>query len=90
MLSGDAEVPRPDGGPLVCAVVSGTRVSEPPVMAPQTAAPPQSDLASCFVTAEECLRLLPQRLKESFQVTLASARAHRPHPWPRSHLGRDC
>ncbi|KAM7115087.1 EF-hand calcium-binding domain-containing protein 6 isoform 2-T2 [Molossus nigricans] len=53
--------------PDVNPTLPGPKVSEPQVAPSQTAAPPQSDFASYFVSAEECLRLLPQRLKESFQ-----------------------
>lgn len=52
---------RPLTAGLCLWVVSAPRVSEPAVL-------PQSSFTSYFVTAEECLRLLPQRLKESFQV----------------------
>ncbi|XP_071077203.1 EF-hand calcium-binding domain-containing protein 6 isoform X3 [Desmodus rotundus] len=34
---------------------------------PQTAVPPKSNVTSDFVSAEECLKLLPQRLKEFFR-----------------------
>ncbi|KAM5333804.1 EF-hand calcium-binding domain-containing protein 6 isoform 2-T2 [Glossophaga mutica] len=39
----------------------------PQVTPPQTAVPPKSDVTSRFVSAEECLQLLPQRLKEFFR-----------------------
>ncbi|XP_045691090.1 EF-hand calcium-binding domain-containing protein 6 [Phyllostomus hastatus] len=39
---------------------------------PQTAVPPKGDLSSHFVSAEECLQLLPQRLKEFFRNPYAA------------------
>ncbi|XP_053518237.1 EF-hand calcium-binding domain-containing protein 6 isoform X2 [Artibeus jamaicensis] len=39
----------------------------PQVNPPQTAIPPKSTVTSHFVSAEECLQLLPQRLKEFFR-----------------------
>ncbi|XP_036884383.1 EF-hand calcium-binding domain-containing protein 6 [Sturnira hondurensis] len=44
----------------------------PQVNPPQTAVPPKSTVTSHFVTAEECLQLLPQRLKEFFRNPYAA------------------
>nr|KAF6368257.1 EF-hand calcium binding domain 6 [Myotis myotis] len=42
------------------------------VTASQTSVLPKNNLASYFVTAEECLRLLPQRLRENFPNLFAA------------------
>lgn len=56
-----------NGGLLIDVIVSGARVQEREVTPSQTPVPAKSNLDS-FVTAEECLRQFPQRLKESFRV----------------------
>lgn len=40
----------------------------PEVTPPQTPVLPKGDVDSYFVTAEECLRQFPRRLKEFFRV----------------------
>ncbi|XP_062932170.1 EF-hand calcium-binding domain-containing protein 6 [Cynocephalus volans] len=44
-----------------------TQMSGPKAAPPETPIPPKSHLNSHFVTAEECLKLFPKRLKESFR-----------------------
>lgn len=55
-------------------MVSGAKTNGLQVTAPQTSVLPKNSLASFFVTAEECLELLPQRLRESFPVSAAGSR----------------
>lgn len=61
----------PGDGPLTYAIVSGAKKNGLQVTASQTSVLPKNNLASYFVTAEECLRLLPQRLRENFPVSTA-------------------
>lgn len=48
----------------------------------QEATPPQTPRTGHFITAEECLKLFPRRLKEHFQVTQALRRLSRPGTQP--------
>ncbi|XP_054575594.1 EF-hand calcium-binding domain-containing protein 6 isoform X2 [Eptesicus fuscus] len=50
----------------LAAGFEGAKTNGLQVTAPQTSVLPKNSLASFFVTAEECLALLPQRLRESF------------------------
>ncbi|KAB0386586.1 hypothetical protein FD755_001542 [Muntiacus reevesi] len=48
------------------------KMNEPEVTPPQTPVLPKRDVDSCFVTAEECLRQFPRRLKEFFRDPYAA------------------
>ncbi|XP_054438549.1 EF-hand calcium-binding domain-containing protein 6 [Pteronotus mesoamericanus] len=52
--------------------LEGTKTKGPQVTPPQTATPPKSKVTSDFVSAEECLKLLPERLRESFRDPYAA------------------
>nr|KAF6494659.1 EF-hand calcium binding domain 6 [Rousettus aegyptiacus] len=50
----------------------GTKMDGPEATLPQTPVPSKSSADGYFMTAEECLRLFPQRLKESFRDPYAA------------------
>ncbi|CAK6444005.1 unnamed protein product [Pipistrellus nathusii] len=56
----------------LAAGFEGAKTNGPPGTAPPTPVLPNSSLASGFVTAEECLQQLPQRLRENFPNLFAA------------------
>ncbi|XP_070267366.1 EF-hand calcium-binding domain-containing protein 6 isoform X2 [Myotis yumanensis] len=56
----------------LAAGFEGAKTNGLQVTASQTSVLPKNNLASYFVTAEECLRLLPQRLRENFPNLFAA------------------
>lgn len=67
--AGLGSVHAPDGSLLIYVIVPGTTMSGPEVTPPRPPVLPNSNVDSRFVTAEQCLKLLPQRLKEAFRVS---------------------
>lgn len=65
----------------MCVVLAGTKMDGLEATPPQTPVPSKSSADGYFMTAEECLRLFPQRLKESFRVMMpCHCPAHPPPP----------